>query len=301
MILSMIWKIIKKIFSWITGHPKTVLGIGVAASVAGATVGGINAHKAKKINDRAQSIQQAALDKHEKQYQLTQRTLAQLGEIEKTAIDSFPFFSDTMAQIQGRPEFKSNIFSTVKLPNYEPEEIKCLSNDLQMALAGAGGAGIGALAGLAVFGATAIAAAPAMIGTGVVLCAKGFSLKKKAVETERQAKYLQKIVDEIVAFYVELRDATNSFRNSVSAVYTKYNECLQRVNSVLMIKSTWKELTRPERKNVENTVLLARLLYEMCKTNILIQQKDKRKLEKINSDNLLDLEKQAAKLLKLVA
>ena len=297
----MISKLIAKVLEWLKDHTIGVLLTALGIGVAGATAGGVEAHKAKKINKRALSIQQEALDKHEEQYQLTQQTLAQLGEAEKTAIDSFLFFADTMARIQGRPQMKTNIFSSVKLPSYEPEEIKCLSNDLQMALAGVSGAGAGALAGLAAFGASAVVAAPAMISTGIVLCVKGFGLKKKAIENERQAKKLQKSVDEIVAFYAELRGAANTFRNSVSAVYTKYNECLLRVNSVLMTKNTWKEFTRTERKNVENTVLLARLLYQMCKTNVVIQQEEDEKIETINTGELTKLEKQSAKLLEGIA
>ena len=86
---------------------------------------------------------------------------------------------------------KSNIFSAVKLPNYEPEEIKKLSTDVQMAIVGAGGVGVGALAGLAAFGAGAIIAAPAMAGAGLILCIKGFGLKKKAIENKKQAKQME--------------------------------------------------------------------------------------------------------------
>ena len=173
--------IIKKVLSWLKDHTigviLTALGIGVAAGTKGA----VDAHKAKKINRQALDIQQAALERRENAYQETQAVLADLGEAEKTAIDSFVHFADTMERIQGRPKMKSNIFSAVKLPNYEPEEIKKLSTDVQMAIVGAGGVGVGALAGLAAFGVGAIIAAPAMAGAGLILCIKGFGLKKSTV------------------------------------------------------------------------------------------------------------------------
>ena len=184
-----------------------------------------------------------SLEKHNRAYDETEQVLAQLGEAEERAIDSFTWFADTMERIQGRPQFKSNVFSSVKLPNYEPNEIKTLSIEVKMAIGGAGGAGIGALAGLAAFGAGAIIAAPAMIGAGLVLCVKGFGLKKKAIENKRQAKEMMKSIDEIVAFYAELRTAADTFRESLNAVYYKYSELLTRIEAILQVKSVWKEFT----------------------------------------------------------
>ena len=219
--------------------------------------------------------------------------------MEKDAIDSFVHFADTMERIQGRPKFKSNIFSTVKLPNYEPEEIKNLSAEVRMAIDGVVGAGVGGLAGLAAFGAGAgaLVAAPAMALGGVVLCVKGFGLKKKAIENKRQAKQMEKSVDEIVAFYAELRKAADSFRGSVTAVYSRYAEGLQHVEDTLTIKTVWKQFSREEKKNVENTVLLARLLYEMTQTKIVVRQEKEDKLETVNTAEIAKLQKQATKLL----
>lgn len=295
----MIRRIIRWIISFFTRHKKGVIVGAAAIGGAGAGAGIFNAHKAKKINRQALDIQQNALEKHEQAYQEAQAVLALLGEVEKDAIDSFVHFADTMERIQGRPKFKSNIFSTVKLPNYEPEEIKNLSAEVRMAIDGVVGAGVGGLAGLAAFGAGAgaLVAAPAMALGGVVLCVKGFGLKKKAIENKRQAKQMEKSVDEIVAFYAELRKAADSFRGSVTAVYSRYAEGLQHVEDTLTIKTVWKQFSREEKKNVENTVLLARLLYEMTQTKIVVRQEKEDKLETVNTAEIAKLQKQATKLL----
>lgn len=295
----MIMRIIRWIISFFTRHKKGVIVGAAAIGGAGAGAGIFNAHKAKKINRQALDIQQNALERHEQAYQETQAVLALLGEVEKDAIDSFVHFADTMERIQGRPKFKSNIFSTVKLPNYEPEEIKNLSAEVRMAIDGVVGAGVGGLAGLAAFGAGAgaLVAAPAMALGGVVLCVKGFGLKKKAIENKRQAKQMEKIVDEIVAFYAELRKAADSFRGSVTAVYSRYAEGLQHVEDTLTIKTVWKQFSREEKKNVENTVLLARLLYEMTQTKIVVRQEKEDRLETVNTAEIAKLQKQATKLL----
>ena len=295
----MIMRIIRWIISFFTRHKKGVIVGAAAIGGAGAGAGIFNAHKAKKINRQALDIQQNALERHEQAYQETQAVLALLGEVEKDAIDSFEHFADTMERIQGRPRFKSSIFSTVKLPHYEPEEIKNLSAEVRMAIDGVVGAGVGGLAGLAAFGAGAgaLVAAPAMALGGVVLCVKGFGLKKKAIENKRQAKQMEKIVDEIVAFYAELRKAADSFRGSVTAVYSRYAEGLQRVEDTLTTKTVWKQFSREEKKNVENTVLLARLLYEMTQTKIVVRQEKEDRLETVNTAEIAKLQKQATKLL----
>ena len=289
---------IKKVLSWLKDHTigviLTALGIGVTAGAKGA----VDAHKAKKINRQALDIQQEALERHQQTYQETQEVLVQLGEVEKTAIDSFAHFADTMERIQGRPKMKSDIFSAVKLPNYEPEEIKALSAEIRMAIDGVVGAGVGGLAGLAAFGAGALplVAAPAMAGAGLVLCVKGFGLKSKAVKNRRQAKQMEESVEKIVAFYDDLRKAADSFRESVTAVYRRYDEGLQRVEDTLTTKTVWKQFTREEKRNVENTVMLARLLYEMTQAKIVVRQDKEDKLETVNTSELAKLEKHAAKL-----
>lgn len=293
----MIITIIKKALSWLKNHTIGVLLAALGLGVTAGTKGIIDAYKAKKINRQALDIRQAALERHERAYQETQTVLAELGEAEKTTIDSFVRFANTMERIQGRPKMKSNIFSAVKLPNYEPEEIKKLSTDVQMAIAGAGGVGAGALAGLAAFGAGAIIAAPAMAGAGLVLCIKGFGLKKKAIENKKQAKQMEKSVDEIVAFYAELQKATESYRESVTTVYHRYAEGLRRVDDTLKTKNAWKQFSREEKKNVENTIMMARLLYEMVQTTIVVRQEKEGKIETVNAAELAKMQKQASKLL----
>jgi len=286
-------RIIKWIISFFTRHKRGVTVGAVAIGGAGAGAGFFNAHKANKINRQALDIQQNVLKRHEQAYQETQAVLALLGKVEKDSIESFVHFADTMERIQGRPIFKSNFISTVKLPNYEPEEIKNLSAEVRMAIDGVVGAGVGGLAGLAAFGAGALMA----LG-GVVLCVKGFGLKKKAIENKRQAKQMEKSVDEILAFYSELRKAVESFRESVIAVYNKYVEELRRVEETLSMKTVWKQFSREEKKNVENTVLLARLLYEMTQTKIVVRPKKEDNLETVNTAEIAKLQKQATKLLR---
>lgn len=210
MIIKLIVKALKSLFSFLKKHPKAVITTAAGIGTATAAAGTYSAHKAKKINKKALQIQQEALDKHEREYQATQLVLDNLGRTEKNVIDTFPRYADTIEKIQNRPKFKDRFFSIIKLPNYEPQDIRKLSADFQMVISGLGGAGVGVLAGLAAFGVGSIITAPAMIGTGAVLCIKGVSLKKKAIENKKQAKELAKSVDEVVTYYAELREAAKN-------------------------------------------------------------------------------------------
>ena len=69
------------------------------------------------------------------------------------------------------------------------------------------------------------------------------------------------------------------------------------MEDTLTIKTVWKQFSREEKKNVENTVLLARLLYEMTQTKIVVRQEKEDKLETVNTAEIAKLQKQATKLL----
>lgn len=296
----MIIKLLLKALGWLKEHVKEFLAVALGIGVAAAADGAVNAHKAKKINKKAIEIQEAAIHRHSDAYEKTQTILLELGKAEKTVIDSFERFADTMEQIKGRPHFKNSMFSAVKVPNYEPEEMKILSADLQMAIAGVGGAGVGALAGLAAFGAGAIIAAPAALCFGFVLCTKGTNLKKKAVENIRQANKLSKDIDEVIAFYGEVDKAVIPFTESMWALYSKYDTYLKDIDDILVHKSSWKEFDRQERLKVKNSITLAQLLFSMCQTKIIERHEAEGKLETVNASALTKFEKQAYKLVEAV-
>lgn len=299
MIIRTIINLLKKLIAWIAKNPGKAIGVGVGAGTVVGVAGAGAAYDAKKINKRAQAIQQEALALHAAEYEKVQHTLLLLGNTKKEVIDSLPAFADAMEKIQGRPKMKSNMFSAVKLRSYEPEELRCLANGVQLAIVGVGGACVGALVGLAAFGAGAIIAAPASIVGGAVICVKGFSLRKKAIENVRQAKQMRKSVNEIVKYYVKLHEVSDTFRDSIAAVYSTFRKCLDHVNKTIDEKTTWKSFSREEKRNTKNTIMLARLLYEMCNTNVVVKVDAEKEdaLEAVNEAALIKLGNQAKKLL----
>lgn len=84
----------------------------------------------------------------------------------------------------------------------------------------------------------------------------------------------------------------------MNSVFNRYIEELQQIEEILSVKTNWKQFSREEKKVVENTVLLARLLYEMTQTKIVVRQKNEDKLETINTAEIVKLQHQTTKLLR---
>lgn len=230
------------------------------------------------------SIQKTEIDRHGIAFQDTQSFLTALGKVEKSVIDSFENLSDTMQRIQGRPQIKPNIYSAVKLPNYGPDEIKNLSAEVRKEIKWNDSSDPVKLAGLAAFGAGAFVhnTVPTTTESGLIFCMKSVGLEKMVVEDMLQVKRMVEIVDEIVNYYARLRNATASLSSILTSVYERYNECLQHTEETLSRKTVWGQFSRQEKQNVQNTILLAVLLYKITQTNILIRRETGDALETVN-------------------
>ena len=59
--------------------------------------------------------------------------MEKLGDLQIEIIGTFDSFVDAIGKILQRPEGLKNKLSRVTLPNFKPEDLKTLSNNLQMA------------------------------------------------------------------------------------------------------------------------------------------------------------------------
>lgn len=134
--------------------------LGVAATVAGAVGVGSGIHGGKKMNDANDTMKSAKLKQEwavnllETRNTSTTDLMDKLGKKELEILKSFEQFSDTIEKIQGRPEFKTYSQNGVKIPQYEPEELKKISMGAGVLLGGIGGAAAGTAGGFAAAGAT---------------------------------------------------------------------------------------------------------------------------------------------------
>lgn len=134
--------------------------LGIGAAVAGAAGLGSGIHGAVKLKDAndtmksAQSLNERLTRKFENQTKQTNSDMDSVGNLELTILSKFDEFSDLIEMIHNRPEFKEINKDGVKLPGYDPEELKKASVGAGVLLGGLGGAAVGTAGGFAAAGAT---------------------------------------------------------------------------------------------------------------------------------------------------
>lgn len=147
-----------------------------AAIVAGATgvgaaANGINKmSNAKKKSEDAQKRHNANIKRFERENRATTRVMDDLGRLELACIKSFGEFQDTIEKIQGEVTFGKIKIDGVQLPKYDGAKLREVSVGAGVLLGAAGGAGLGALGGIAASGATTAAVmALGTAGTGTAI------------------------------------------------------------------------------------------------------------------------------------
>lgn len=269
----------------------------VGAAVVGAglvTAGAVNTHKAKKINREAEDIRNQAMHKYNRANADANNALKAVGESELKVINKFTLFCECIEKIQGRPDINTNYRSIIDLPKYDLKEIKRLPEELGVVIGGAVGAGAGALVGLAAYGATAAIASPALLGGGIVICIKGAQLKKQAIKNVEQAQILSNQIDEVCMFYSKVIDVSYKFQSNLNTLYRIYDYHLEKIYPIVQRKRYWYEYTQDEKKWVENTILLTRLLHEMCKTRVILKE---REVEVVNEQRIYQLGNESTRLI----
>lgn len=259
-----------------------ILGVAAAAGTVAAVDGAVKTKKAKELNNQAKQIESNALSNYEKAHDYADSQLLDLGKSKKTAIDFFPWFSELLEKIQDRPNFRGQYDEQYKLQQLDINEIQTMSEGLRVALAGAAGAGAGALIGLAAFGPSAIIAAPAIAVGGFVICAKGNKMYQEAKRNKEKALELEDQINKLIPYLHDVATYSNSLSRTFLRVNSYYYRYLKNLETVLKHKTNWKDFTKEEKKATKCCVLLTRLLTEMCKVEIV----QKGRVERVNIEDV---------------
>ena len=135
-----------------------ILGVGAAiAGTVGVGSGIRGATKMKEANDTmksAESRHEKNIAKFEKQSNITNENMDNLGKKELEILESFEVFANVFEKIQGRPQFKTYSKNGVNIPEYNAEKLKEVSIGAGVLLGGIGGAAVGTAGGFAAAGAT---------------------------------------------------------------------------------------------------------------------------------------------------
>ena len=124
---------------------------------------------------------------------------------------------------------------------------------------------------------------------GIIFNVTGSKLSDKADEAYVQAKRTEGEVNTIVAYFDELTEVANAFKESLTKVEGVYRKYLDIIDHIVNFneKTSWEDFTDKEKKATENSVLLVGLMYTMCQVKLVLKQEGD-ELNKVNKDVVND-------------
>lgn len=157
-------------------------------------------------------------------------------------------------------------------------------------LAALGGGALAAGGGGMALGATVLGATTAGIGLlvgGVIFSLVGSSFSDKAEEAWEQMLRAEKEIDGIYSYLEELEGYASKFYNYLDKLENFYSTELNKLNILVerFGKTDYNKYDEKEKKVLENAVYLVAILYNMCKTRLVIPSEDKT-LNKVNKEDI---------------
>ena len=296
-IFRWLWDAIKNFFSSKSG--KEIVEAGAAAGLAAVGVGGAKVAKAKKENKQAKAIQERAMQRLDNAQRETEAVLEGLGQTELDTMKTFSDFSNAVARIQSRPKFDATV-SGVSLPLYDPVEYKKLAVDAELVIGSAGGALTGTAIGVAIIGIDVLALGPGILAGGMVFCAKAHIIEKQAIENKRQARQMERDVDRILDYYKELRKTASRHEKDILNVRSQYDKYLHKMQRIVDKKTDWPTYSEKEKQIIKNTVLLAGLLYKMCRIELVVKAEQPNVVETVYQIALEAIQEEATTVLLVI-
>ena len=165
----------------------------------------------------------------------------------------------------------------------------------------ASGVGAGAAGGIAgaIGGGATVGMLGGPIGAGLGIAVGAicgcYSLAKNADSTleksrkiESQADEAIKNINKIISYLDDLTDTTEKYKMVMSATKKVYDKELDKLRSVVSKKTNYDRFTPDEKLLLENTSLLVKLLYQMCKIKLV--KKGEKGVEEVNKQDINEIE-----------
>lgn len=264
--------------------------------LAGAAVSALGVTKNLKYNKKFDDIKKrndSNIAKYKNQEYLTTSTLNKLAKKNLEINESFKIFQEAIEKIKNC-EFHEIEKKEDKIPKFSPEKINggsignsvflsslCTATGIATvaptALSTLGG-GLTLNVITRMLGTTLISGAT--LGAGVIIggifsSIQGKSLSNKVDEAYSQMLTTEKKIEKVCFYLKELDDYLTKFLNSMCKIYNKFTENLRRLVYMISIgKTDYKDYTNEEKDYLENTFLLVKLLYDMCKLELISKSKN---------------------------
>lgn len=239
-------------------------------SVIGKVTGVSKVKDASGKMKRAINIQKVNVDRFEEQKRITCKKLNEIEMRELEILQKFETFSDTIERIQKRPEFKGYKSDNIDLSQFDMEELRRVSSKASVYLEKVADTATGITSGAAlVIGGTVlgpIAAVSSIVSLGEVL-------SYLADKTWKQTVELEKKLDEACVYLKELYKAAKKLDDSLIIVNASYKRHFEKLRKIVWGKGKkdWDDFDDEEKLITQNTILLAQLLFELCKVKLILK------------------------------
>lgn len=158
-------------------------------------------------------------------------------------------------------------------------------------LAALGGGSLAAGGGGMALGTTVLGAATLGVGLlvgGVIFGITGGKISSDAKKAQKEIEKETQQTEEICNYLLDLQGTANRYGRKLDEVGSMYHEHMEKLKWMVVMqgRADWDWYTEPEKQLVNNTVLLVKLLYDMCKVELVQKSEEEDAMNTINTTGL---------------
>lgn len=158
-------------------------------------------------------------------------------------------------------------------------------------LAALGGGSLAAGGGGMALGTTVLGAATLGVGLligGVIFGITGGKISSDAKKAQKEIEKGTQQTEEICNYLLDLQGTANRYGRKLDEVDSMYHEHMEKLKWMVVMqgRADWDWYTEPEKQLVNNTALLVKLLYDMCKVELVQKSEEEDAMNTINTTGL---------------
>lgn len=158
-------------------------------------------------------------------------------------------------------------------------------------LAALGGGSLAAGGGGMALGTTVLGAATLGVGLligGVIFGITGGKISSDAKKAQKKIEKETQQTEEICNYLLDLQGTANRYGRKLDEVGSMYHEYMEKLKWMVVMqgRADWDWYTEPEKQLVNNTALLVKLLYDMCKVELVQKSEEEDAMNTINTTGL---------------
>lgn len=158
-------------------------------------------------------------------------------------------------------------------------------------LAALGGGSLAAGGGGMALGTTVLGAATLGVGLligGVIFGITGGKISSDAKKAQKEIEKETQQTEEICNYLLGLQGTANRYGRKLDEVDSMYHEHMEKLKWMVVMqgRADWDWYTEPEKQLVNNTALLVKLLYDMCKVELVQKSEEEDAMNTINTTGL---------------